>query len=733
MSSSPPPPYPSFSFLRRLLDNRISFSPLLLLSLLLLAACTSLNTTTPAPDLQSPTSPGLTETSLPPAQSPIPNPQSSTSTQPSPDPSPSSVHPLPSASPTPFVFAVIGDYGEAGPIAEAVAALVRSWNPEIIITTGDNNYPSGEASTIDANIGQYYHSYIAPYAGSYGQGADVNRFFPSLGNHDWQTPGAQPYLDYFTLPGNERYYDFVWGPVHFFALSSDSREPDGVGRSSVQAQWFQQTIVASPAPWQIAYMHHPPYSSAHHGSTDWMQWPFAEWGADAVLAGHDHVYERLEVDDIPYITNGLGGHPSRYWFPFTLPESQIRYREQHGALRVTATDSTLTFEFITVDGEMVDTLTLSRAGDPVVPLPTATDVPPPSVAAFPEPAAFAWQPVATGYTSPILLTHAGDGSGRLFVVEQPGVIKIIGQDAPFLDIHSRVGDQGNEQGLLGLAFHPAYEENGSFYVNYTDNNGDTVIARYQVSAADPNRAEPDSEIVLLRIPQPYSNHNGGHLAFGPDGLLYIATGDGGSAGDPLGNAQNPFTLLGKILRISVDGAPYIIPPDNPFLSGGGLGEIWLYGLRNPWRFSFDRLTGDLYIADVGQNAWEEINVWEAGAPGGANFGWDYFEGTHAFEGSPPPGLSLVGPVWEYSHAGGHCSVTGGYVYRGQALPEWAGVYLYGDYCSGFVWGLLQDQGGGWQNRPLFQTELLITSFGEDEAGEVYLVAREGGIYQLVRR
>ncbi|GAB4580694.1 MAG: hypothetical protein Fur0022_34360 [Anaerolineales bacterium] len=641
----------------------------------------------------------------------------------------------PTAEPTPFVFAVIGDYGSDGAIEDAVANLVFSWNPEIIITTGDNNYPNGSAETIDDNIGQYYARFIAPYNGVYGPGGQINRFFPAPGNHDWHGNSLQPYLDYFTLPGNERYYDFTWGPVHFFALNSDSREPDGVGASSVQAVWLQQTLASSTAPWQIAYMHHPPYSSGYHGSIDWARWPYAEWGVDAVLAGHDHVYERLLIDGIPYITNGLGGNPARYWFTNILPESQIRYREDHGAMRVTATETTLTFEFITIEGELIDTHTLvhlSAAENPPVE-PAPQDTPLPSVTTFPDPNAYAWQTVGTNYNSPILVTHAGDGTNRLFVVEQPGTIRIIGQTAPFLEIQERVGDEGNEQGLLGLAFHPDYKKNGYFYVNYTDNNGNTVISRFSVSANDPNLADPGSEMILLHIRQPYPNHNGGHLAFGPDGYLYIASGDGGSGGDPEGYAQNSFTLLGKLLRIDVNVEPYASPSDNPFVqTGDGLAEIWAYGLRNPWRFSFDRQTGDMYIGDVGQNQWEEINFVPVGTPFGLNFGWDYFEGTNPYEGSAPAGLRLTPPIWEYSHGIGACSVTGGVVYRGTALPDWAGVYLFGDYCSGQVWGLVRDANGVWQHTLLFSTGLSITSFGEDEAGEVYLIARQGEIYKLVR-
>ena len=253
---------------------------------------------------------------------------------------------------------------------------------------------------------------------------------------------------------------------------------------------------------------------------------------------------------------------------------------------------------------------------------------------------------------------------------------------PFLDISLKVGSRYTEQGLLGLAFHPDYARSGFFYVNYTDENGKTVIARFHVSAADPDLADPASETDILRVDQPYNNHNGGGLAFGSDGYLYIGLGDGGSEGDPLLNGQNLRTLLGKMLRIDVDhGTSYAIPAGNPFAKVGGMPEIWAYGLRNPWRFSFDRLTGDLYIADVGQDAWEEIDFVTAGLPGGMDFGWSYYEGLHPYKGQPPANATFTWPISEYSHAYG-CAVTGGYVYRGTALPEWQGVYFFGDYCSG---------------------------------------------------
>jgi glucose/arabinose dehydrogenase len=361
---------------------------------------------------------------------------------------------------------------------------------------------------------------------------------------------------------------------------------------------------------------------------------------------------------------------------------------------------------------------------------------PQGITAFPDAKAFAWGLLLDGLDRPVAIADPGDSSGRLFVVEQPGVIRIYQGGKllpePFLDIHQRVGSRGNEQGLLGLAFHPAYSQNGLFYVNYTDLNGDSVIARFSVSGDNVNRADAGSEQQLLFIRQPYPNHNGGSVVFGPDGYLYLGLGDGGSAGDPQGNGQSLNTLLGKILRIDVDsGTPYSIPADNPF-QGSGAAEIWAYGLRNPWRFSFDRLSGDVYIADVGQDAWEEVDFLPAGSPPGANFGWNYREGMHPYKGTPPGGTMLIDPVAEYDHGQG-CSVTGGYVYRGEELPEWKGIYLYGDYCSGKIWGLARDASGAWQNRLLFETGFNISSFGEDAAGELYLTDLNGGIYRLMAK
>lgn len=359
------------------------------------------------------------------------------------------------------------------------------------------------------------------------------------------------------------------------------------------------------------------------------------------------------------------------------------------------------------------------------PIP-ATDTPA-SAATFPDPNAYAWEPLAIAELQrPVDLQV--NGSGRLFVIEKAGRIRIIENDqlleTPFLDITDRVGSEGNEQGLLGLAFHPGYSENGRFFVNYTDRNGDTVLARFQVSS-DPNLVDPNSEVPLLGIDQPYRNHNGGGLAFGPDGYLYAGLGDGGSQGDPHENAENTNVLLGKILRLDVDSAePYAVPADNPFGN-----EVWAYGLRNPWRFSFDRSTGDLYIGDVGASNWEEIDFLPAGSPGGANFGWDHREGAHDYEGGGPEGM--IDPVAEYSHPEGGCSVTGGYVYRG-SMPEWNGIYLYADYCTGMIWGLLQVD-GGWQTQLLFDMQVTITSFGQDGSGELYLASDNGGIYRFVRQ
>lgn len=253
----------------------------------------------------------------------------------------------------PVSFAVIGDYGTGEQPEEDVANLILSWDVDFIITTGDNNYPYGEAETIDDNIGRYYHSYIYPYKGEYGESASTIRFFPTLGNHDLVTNSGEPYFDYFELPGNERYYDFVWGPVHLFALNSNSSEPDGVTSNSTQANWLREVMTASTTPWQVVYTHHPPYSSGPHGSTVWMLWPYEEWGADVVMAGHDHTYERLLINDIPYFVNGLGGR-SIYNFNGAVDGSVVRFNRDYGAMLVHATSEQIIFRFITRTGEVVD-------------------------------------------------------------------------------------------------------------------------------------------------------------------------------------------------------------------------------------------------------------------------------------------------------------------------------------------------------------------------------------------
>ncbi len=256
-------------------------------------------------------------------------------------------------------FAVIGDFGSEGTNLKGVSDLIAAWNVDFIITVGDNNYPDGSASTMDANVGQYFHGYIFPYTGKYGAGADSNRFFPALGNHDWRAKNAQPYLDYFTLPHNERYYDFRKGPVHFLVIDSDTNEPDGNTESSTQAQWLEKKLSGSDAPWKIVCFHHPPYSSGKHGSNKNMRWPFKKWGASLVLAGHDHTYERLDISGIPYIVNGLGGR-SIYNFGSALPESQVRFNKDYGAMRITVNADSLSLQFITQKGKVVDDYMLKK-------------------------------------------------------------------------------------------------------------------------------------------------------------------------------------------------------------------------------------------------------------------------------------------------------------------------------------------------------------------------------------
>ncbi|SHE60598.1 PQQ-dependent sugar dehydrogenase [Alkalibacter saccharofermentans] len=342
------------------------------------------------------------------------------------------------------------------------------------------------------------------------------------------------------------------------------------------------------------------------------------------------------------------------------------------------------------------------------------------------------------FTRPVDIQNAGDNSGRLFIVEQAGRIYVLsGEDATdmeiFLDITSIVNDNGNEQGLLGLAFHPEHEQNGYFFVNYTDRSG-TVISRFRVGS-DSNQADPASQLEILTFNQPYSNHNGGQIAFGPDGYLYIATGDGGGSGDPQGHSQNRRTLHGNILRIDIDsrepGLNYAIPSDNPFVGNreGYREEIYAYGLRNPWRFSFDPLSGNLWAADVGQNAIEEINLIEKGK----NYGWNIMEGTREF--APDPDIdtdSLELPVFEYSHPLGR-SITGGHVYREQRHPELYGAYIYGDFVTGLIWALWHEEEKEPVNISLSETNLLISTFGLSEKNEIYLAAFDGNIYRLVQQ
>jgi glucose/arabinose dehydrogenase len=341
---------------------------------------------------------------------------------------------------------------------------------------------------------------------------------------------------------------------------------------------------------------------------------------------------------------------------------------------------------------------------------------------------------------PIGIAHAGDDSGRLFIILQDGRIMIYTPGgvlpAPFLDISDRVSCCG-EQGLLGLAFHPDYAQNGQFYVDYTDKNGDTHVSRFLVTG-NPNVADPDSEKPVIAIDQPFSNHNGGQLQFGPDGYLYIGMGDGGAAGDPGNRAQDLGELLGKLLRLDVDhGNRYAIPPDNPFVDvPGARPEIWAYGLRNPWRFGFDRATGDLLIADVGQDDWEEIDFQRASSPGGENYGWRLMEGKSCY--NPPQNCndgSLTLPIIVYPHFDNGdfigCAVIGGYRYRGPSFPALTGIYFYGDDCTGRLWAAFK-RGGSRHVVQIAQTGLEITSFGEDDDGDQYMTEiASNGLYKLV--
>ena len=344
------------------------------------------------------------------------------------------------------------------------------------------------------------------------------------------------------------------------------------------------------------------------------------------------------------------------------------------------------------------------------------------------------------------LTFPYDGTNRLFLVLQRGQIKVFENEQgvestkTFLDISTRVNDSGNEEGLLGIAFDPDYRYNGYFYVNYTASGPRrTVVSRFTKNVDDSDRADPDSERVILEVPQPFKNHNGGQVVFGPDGYLYIALGDGGSAGDPTGNGQNLRTLLGTILRIDVrsteTGSTYDIPSDNPFVGNenGAREEIWAYGFRNPWRFAFDPETGDIWAADVGQNSWEEIDFVKPGL----NYGWNVMEGMHCYfdrrmESEQPASCAKTGlekPFTEYGRVDG-CSVTGGFVYRGTRHPSLYGAYIYGDFCSGKIWALRYDGNSITEHMEIVDSNLRISAFGQDQSGELYILSFDDKIYQF---
>lgn len=353
-------------------------------------------------------------------------------------------------------------------------------------------------------------------------------------------------------------------------------------------------------------------------------------------------------------------------------------------------------------------------------------------------------PVVQGIDLPLFATHAGDGSGRLFVVEKGGSIQVVIDGnvltTPYLDLKNRVNSGGSEQGLLGLAFAPNFVQSGHFFVNYTDFKGETVVSRFQAANPRDNRVDPASEFPILVLAQPARNHNGGMLAFGPDGYLYIGTGDGGAANDRFENGQNPQSLLGKMLRLDVTSDPtqaYTIPADNPWVTADWNGqdvrdEVWAMGLRNPWRFSFDRLTGDLWIGDVGQNTYEEINVVTADHGSGLNFGWPIMEGTHCFpDRATCDSSGLEIPITDYSHQVGGCSVTGGYVYRGEQFPQLTGIYLFGDFCTGNVWAIWPLADSTWTTELMLRSGIQISSFAEDAAGELYTTDLAGTLYQIV--
>lgn len=382
----------------------------------------------------------------------------------------------------------------------------------------------------------------------------------------------------------------------------------------------------------------------------------------------------------------------------------------------------------------VEATTAAPTEAPVAsPLPSATvAVVEQPVGGDPSQVTLALRPWLTGYTLPLGLVHAGDGSNRLFVVEKTGAIRVIQEGQPLpdplLNISNLVSN-GSEQGLLGLAFEPGNPER--FYVNYTNLDGDTEIVRYRTFTDNANVADPASAELLLEIQQPAGNHNGGNLVFGPDGYLWIGTGDGGAADDRYGNGQNYNALLGSMLRLDVSGETgYTIPSDNPYAGGDdGAAAIWAKGLRNPWRYSFDRLTGDLWIADVGQNQYEEVNR-VSSAAADLNYGWPLMEASHCYLTGDCSNLDVVMPITEYDHNFG-CSITGGYVYRGEQYPALQGIYLFGDYCSGIYWGVSAAAEAFTDPTELLQSPARPLAIGEDEAGELYVAGVDGVLYQVV--
>ena len=349
--------------------------------------------------------------------------------------------------------------------------------------------------------------------------------------------------------------------------------------------------------------------------------------------------------------------------------------------------------------------------------------------------AIEFEPVLTDLSGPVGYVDASDGSGRFFIVEKDGLIltSVGGEllETPFLDLSDQVST-GSEQGLLSMALDPEFADNGRAFVSYTDTEGDSQVVRYTVSAGDRNQLDPDSATTILSLDQPYRNHNGGLILFGPDGYLYLGFGDGGSQGDPHDNAQNPAVLLGKMLRIDVRGdqEPYGIPVDNPFVDDASFApEIWASGFRNPWRFSFDRETGDLWIGDVGGGQIEEIDLIPSGSSG-QNFGWSLFEGSICYDSEDCAEDDLTFPVFEYTHDFG-CTVVGGYVYRGTSIPDLQGTYLFADYCSGNIWGLTANDDGTFTATEPLETDFRISSFAEDAGGELYVVDLNGSIFRIV--